>query len=117
MYPNPLIPVHSGIYIKEAKTANALVEVFELRPDLYISWAVVPLDGDQYFEDLQFRGVWSVWPDHLRMILTDDESCDDAQFHYELKNGVWVLEDEPEVWLCKRSGMEAIQGPMYFDFR
>jgi hypothetical protein len=41
MYPNPLIMQHAGIYTKEIPDDSAHMEIFELRPDLLISWSII----------------------------------------------------------------------------
>ncbi|EOR96774.1 hypothetical protein ADIARSV_0037 [Arcticibacter svalbardensis MN12-7] len=117
MYPNPLILAHSGIYIKEDPFYSSQVEVFELRPDLYVSWAAITIKDDICFEDLHLRGNWAINGDSMLMFLTDEESQGMTRASYVWLNDHWVAENDPSVYLRKRSRLDDIQGPFYFDHR
>ena len=117
MYSNPLILAHSGIYIKEDPIASSQVEVFELRPDLYISWSAIPVKDAIFFEDLLLRGRWAINGDNMSMFLTDEDSLDMIQVAYVWLNEHWVAENDPSIYLRKRSGWQDIQGPFYYDYR
>lgn len=117
MYSNPLIALHAGIYIKEDPACVSNLEVFELRPDLLVAWAVVPITNDNYFEDLLFHGRWSVSHDTLSLWLTDEDEADLIEMNFHWKAGEWVSESNPLIFLRKRSGVEYISGPFYYDLR
>lgn len=109
MYPNTLISIHSGIYILERQGAQTNVEVFELRPDLHISWAVIQTENDNYFEGIQFRGTWAVSNQGLCIMVTDDTEQDTIVLKYKMIKGTWVSEADPTVHLRKRNGIEVFQ--------
>jgi len=116
MYPNPLIMQHAGIYTKEIPEDDAHMEIFELRPDLLISWSIIETSNDG-INSMDMRGNWTVSAEKLSMFLIDDDNEELYQEHYLWDGNHWCAENEPEIVLNKRNGPEGIKDRMYFDLR
>lgn len=114
MYPNPLIQRHAGIYLKEIADNDTHLEIYELRPDLLISWSIVESIADG-LNALDMRGNWVVSSERLSLFLIDDDNEAMYQEHYRWTGNNWQSEKEPEVTLKKRNGLEDIKDDLYFD--
>ena len=116
MYPNPLILQHAGIYLKEMPGDDNLLEIYELRPDLLISWSIVENIADG-LNTLDMRGNWTVNAERLSLHLIDDDNEEMYQEHYRWDGTNWYSDKDPEVMLKKRNGPEDIKDNLYFDER
>lgn len=116
MYPNPLIMQHAGIYTKEIPEDSAHIEIFELRPDLLISWSIIEATNDG-LNTLDMRGNWVVSAEKLSMFLINDDNEEMYQEHYLWDGDNWRAEGDPDIMLNKRNGPEHIKDRMYFDLR
>ena len=100
MYAEDLNFLHSGIYILERPESNAYVEIIELRPDMYVSWAQVP-DTEESTDELDVRGNWAVSPCALNLFLMNEATGHSLELTFDLVDDRWVNKTDNGVILRK----------------